>query len=168
MKVTSQSLREFLKKLSTLGPVGFLPKGPGTWGTLATLPLVMLLAWAGPLVYMLFTVLLLPVGILAAQTYEDDVGGHDHKEIVIDEVLGFLIAMTWLPMTWQSLLAGFLLFRVLDIFKPFPISYLDKKVPEGLGVVIDDLVAGLIVNIVLQYVYQHTMWLGEQVMVFTS
>lgn len=168
MKINSQVLREFLKKLATLFGVGFLPKGPGTWGTLFTLPLFMLLFWAGPFVYMLFTVLLLPVGILAAQTYEDDVGGHDHKEIVIDEVLGFLIAMTWLPMTWQSLLAGFLLFRVLDIFKPFPISYLDKKVPGGLGVVIDDVVAGLIVNLVLQYVYQHTMWLGEQVMVFTS
>ena len=168
MKVNSHALREFLKKIATLFGVGFLPKGPGTWGTLVTLPVVMLLTWAGPLVYMLLTILLLPVGILAAQTYEDDVGGHDHKEIVIDEVLGFLIAMTWLPMTWQSLLAGFLLFRVLDIFKPFPISYLDKKVPGGLGVVIDDVVAGLVVNIVLQYVYQHTSWLGEQMMVFTS
>jgi phosphatidylglycerophosphatase A len=66
------------------------------------------------------------------------------------------------------MLLGFLLFRVLDIFKPFPIGYLDKKIPGGLGVVIDDVAAGIIASLILQYIYQHTTWLGEQVMVFTS
>jgi phosphatidylglycerophosphatase A len=168
MKINSLWFRSFLKKIATFFGIGFFPKGPGTAGTVAAIPLVLLLSWAGPLIYMAFIILLLPVGILAAQVYEDDVGGHDHKEIVIDEVLGFLVAMTWLPMTWQSILAGFLLFRVLDIFKPFPISYLDEKVPGGLGVVVDDLVAGIVVSLILQYVYQHTSWLGSQVMVFTT
>lgn len=161
-------LRKFLKNLATFFGIGHIPKGPGTAGTLATIPLVLLLSWAGPLVYMIFVVLLLPIAIVAAQIYEDDHGGHDHKEIVIDEVLGFLIAMTWLPMTWKSMLVGFLLFRVLDIFKPFPIGYLDRKVPGGLGVVLDDVVAGIIVSLIMQYLYQHTSWLGVQVMVFTS
>lgn len=161
-------LRKFLKNLATFFGVGLVPKGPGTAGTVATIPLVLMLSWAGPLVYMAFVIFLLPVAVLAAQVYEDDHGGHDHKEIVIDEVLGFLIAMTWLPMTWKSMLAGFLLFRVLDIFKPFPIGYIDRKIPGGLGVVLDDVVAGVIASIILQYIYQHTSWLGEQVMVFTS
>lgn len=161
-------LRNFLKKLATFFGVGRFPKGPGTMGTLAAVPLVLLLSWAGPLVYMVFVVLLLPLAIIAAQIYEDDHGGHDHKEIVIDEVLGFLIAMTWLPMTWKAMLVGFLLFRVLDIFKPFPIGYLDRKIPGGLGVVLDDVVAGIIASLIMQYLYQHTSWLGAQVMVFSS
>ena len=168
MKVTVLWIRSLLKQVATFFGIGFFPKGPGTAGTFATIPLVLLLSWAGPLFYMAAVILLLPVAIIAAQVYEQDAGGHDHNEIVIDEVIGFLVAMTWLPMTWQSLLAGFLLFRVLDILKPFPISYLDEKVPGGFGVVVDDLFAGLVVNIILQYVYQHTSWLGAQVMVFNS
>ncbi len=161
-------IRNFLKKMATFFGVGFFPKGPGTAGTLAAIPFVLLLSWAGPLIYMAAEIILLPLAVLAAQIYEDDEGGHDHKEIVIDEVLGFLITMTWLPMTWKSMLVGFLLFRVLDIFKPFPIGYLDKEIRGGFGVVIDDVAAGVIASIVLQYIYQHTSWLGAQVMVFSS
>lgn len=161
-------IRNFFKNLATFFGIGYFPKSPGTAGTLATIPLVLLLSWAGPLVYMSFVILLLPLAILAAQIYQEDNGGHDRQEIVIDEVIGFLIGMTWLPMTWNSILMGFLLFRVLDIFKPFPIGYLDKKVPGGLGVVIDDVVAGIITSLILQYIYQHTSWLGQQVMVYTS
>ena len=164
----SHWLRPFLKKLATFFGVGFFPKSPGTAGTVATIPLVLLLSWAGPLVYMGFVILFLPIAIWAAQVYQDDTGGHDRQEIVVDEVIGFLITMTWLPMTWKSMLLGFLLFRVLDILKPFPIGYLDKKIPGGLGVVIDDVVAGVIASLILQYIYQHTSWLGEQVMVFQS
>jgi phosphatidylglycerophosphatase A len=161
-------LRKILKQLATFFGIGFFPKGPGTMGTLATIPLVLLLSWAGPLAYMAFVILLLPLAVIAAQIYEDDKGGHDHKEIVIDEVLGFMITMTWLPMTWKAMLAGFLLFRVLDIFKPFPIGYLDRKIPGGFGVVLDDVAAGIIASIILQYIYQHTSWLGGQLMVFNS
>jgi phosphatidylglycerophosphatase A len=161
-------LQGFLKQLATLFGLGRVPKGPGTVGTLATIPLFMLLTWAGPFVYMIVTLLLVPVAILSAQAYENSVEGHDHKEIIIDEVVGFLVAMTWLPMTWNAILIGFLLFRALDILKPFPIGYLDKKVPGGFGVVADDLVAGIIASVILQILYQHTYLLGSQVMVFTS
>ena len=122
----------------------------------------------GPLLYMAAIILLLPVAIISAEMYEQNSGSHDSKEIVIDEVLGFLITMTWLPISWQSFGFGFLLFRVLDIWKPFPISYLDKKIQGGLGVVIDDVAAGIVANLILQLVYTKTMWLGSQVIVTGS
>ncbi len=158
-------MRNFLVQLATFFGVGRLPKVPGTWGTLATLPLAWLLMQTGPIIYMIAVVLLLPVAILAAEIYEQETGSHDSGAIVIDEVLGFLITMTWLPINWRSFVLGFLLFRLLDIWKPFPISYLDKKIPGGLGVVIDDVAAGIVANVILQIVYAKTMWLGSQVFV---
>lgn len=161
-------MRSFLVRLSILFGVGRLPKGPGTWGTLATLPLAFLLMKAGPLWHMAFVILFLPVSVVAAEFHEQEHGGHDAKEVVIDEVIGFTIAMTWLPLTWQSFAAGFVLFRFFDILKPWPISVLDRKVPGGLGVVIDDVAAGLIVNVILQWVVANTMWLGVQTIVVSS
>jgi phosphatidylglycerophosphatase A len=149
--------------VATVGGIGRIKKAPGTWGTLAAVPLSVLLNWAGPLVAMGFILLLIPVGIVASQFYENQAGGHDHPEIVIDEVIGFLIAMTWLPMTWQAYVFGFVLFRFLDIVKPFPIGYMDKKIPGGVGVVADDVMAGALANIALQYLYSQTTWLGVQI-----
>lgn len=156
-------MRQFLKRSATLFGVGLAKKAPGTWGTLATLPFVWLLMQAGPFVYMAFAFLLLPVSIMACEIYEQATKKHDMPEVVIDEALGIIITMTWLPISWQSFAAGFILFRVLDIFKPFPIGYLDRKVKGGLGVVVDDVVAGILANIVLQIVYTKTTWLGVQV-----
>ena len=159
-------MRNLLKNIAIFFGAGLSPKAPGTVGTLAALPLVFFLAKTGPLIYMVAILLLLPLGIVSAEIYEQDKGGHDHKEIVIDEVLGILIAMTWVPITWQSLLIGFVLFRVLDIFKPFPIGYIDKKIQGGLGVMADDVAAGIIANICMQLIYTHTALLGvQQVMV---
>lgn len=146
---------------------GKIKKAPGTWGTVGAIPLWYLLSLAGPLIYMSFVILFLPITILVAELYERRHGGHDHPEIVIDEVIGFLVTMVWLPHTWQSLVFGFLLFRLLDIWKPFPIIYLDKKIQGGLGVVIDDLAAGIIASLILQYLYTHTGWLGEQVVLLS-
>ena len=86
----------------------------------------------------------------------------DPKEVVIDEVAGFLVAMTWLPLSWSSFLAAFLLFRLFDVWKPLFIGYLDKNVKGGLGIVADDLAAGIVTNIILQVVYQQTDWLGHK------
>ncbi|KHD89672.1 MAG: phosphatidylglycerophosphatase [Bdellovibrio sp. ArHS] len=162
---SSQIMRGFLKQLAILFGVGRFPKGPGTVATLATIPLVILLWKTGPLVYMAAIVLLLPVGIAACEVYEQDQGGHDHKEIVIDEVLGFLITMVWLPLTWQAILIGFALFRLLDITKPLFIGYLDRKIQGGLGVMVDDVAAGIIASLIMQVLYTQTNWLGSQVLV---
>lgn len=151
--------------VSTWFGVGFSPKAPGTFGTLAAIPLALLTMWAGAFLHMGITFVLLMVGIFTCDLYEKKLGGHDHQEMVVDEVVGFLITMTWLPMTWQSFVAGFLLFRLLDIWKPFPIRYIDKKVQGGIGVMVDDVAAGVIANILLQYLYTHTNWLGAQMLV---
>lgn len=141
---------------------GLSPVAPGTMGSLATLPVIWLISFAGPLFHMGFIVFLFPIGLWAAEMYERTSGRHDSKEIVIDEVLGMLITMVWLPMTWQAMLLGFVLFRVLDILKPFPIGLIDKKVQGGLGVIADDVVAGILANIALQVIYSQTNWLGVQ------
>ena len=149
--------------VATCGFVGRIRPAPGTWGTLWGIPLGLLLIRLGPLGYMVATGVLIMVAIVAAQLHEavhagdvDSSGAprdmHDSQEVVIDEVAGYLVAFTWLPLNWTAVLAAFVLFRALDIFKPFPISWLDRNVKGGLGTVVDDLAAGLVANIVLQVV----------------
>ena len=161
-------MQKLMIRLATFFGVGKLPKAPGTWGTLAALPLVFVMAQLGPIYYMIGTFLLLMVAIFSAEIYEKHSQSHDAKEVVIDEVLGILITMTWLPITWQSFVFGFILFRVLDIWKPFPIGFLDKRIQGGLGVVIDDVAAGIIANILLQLIYAKTAWLGVQSVVISG
>lgn len=99
-------------------------------------------------------------GAYIAQRYETFTAAHDPGEVVIDEVAGYVIAMTWLPLTWQSFVAAFVVFRFFDILKPYPINRIDQKVSGGLGTMLDDVAAGLVSNILLQVVYQNTSWLG--------
>lgn len=162
------AINGFLFHLATFFGVGRLPKAPGTWGTLATIPLSALLLWLGPLWQMIFIALFLPLSIWSAQVYFEKTGVEDPSEVVVDEVIGFLITMVWLPMTWQSFVASFLLFRLLDVAKPFPIGYLDRKGKGGVGIVIDDVAAGIIANILLQLAVTHTNWLGVQSVVITQ
>ena len=152
-------------QLATLFGIGKIGKAPGTMGTLATIPLVIFFSWLGPYFYMGFVLLLAPLAVVACSVYEKNREGHDHKEVVIDEVLGFMITMIWLPMTWQSLLIGFALFRLLDITKPLFIGYLDKKVQGGLGVVVDDVAAGIIASLIMQFLYTETNWLGVRLLI---
>lgn len=163
-----QNMRLFFAQMATVFGVGKLPKAPGTWGTLISLPLAWALMQFGPLIYMFSIILFLPIAVAAAEMYQRVHHTHDAQEVVIDEVMGFLITMTWLPIGWQSFVFGFLLFRLLDIWKPFPINYLDQKIQGGLGVVIDDVAAGMIANLILQQVYARTMWLGTQAIVIGS
>lgn len=155
-------MRTFFKLLATWFGVGRLRPAPGTWGTLAAVPLAVLLAYVGPFAHMIFCVFLLVVSITAAEVYEQDKGEHDSSEIVIDEVLGYLIAVTWLPFTWQSFVLGFLLFRLFDIWKPLFIGLMDRKLKGGVGTVLDDVAAGIVANVILQIIYYKTALLGWQ------
>jgi phosphatidylglycerophosphatase A len=122
---------------------GLSPKAPGTMGTLAAIPLWWLLAQLPLTSYLIVVLIAAVVGITICGRAADQMGVHDHGGIVWDEFVGFWIAMAALPITWQSLILGFVLFRLFDILKPWPISWLDKKVSGGFGIMIDDVIAGL-------------------------
>ena len=153
---------KWIEILATAGYLGKAPKAPGTVGTLAGIPIVFVLYSLGELSYMLGAFLLCIFAIFVAEAYESKNDVHDASEIVIDEVAGYVIAMTWLPLTWQSLVGSFILFRIFDALKPFPIGWLDRKIKGGLGVVVDDVAAGMIANVILQIIFTKTNWLGYQ------
>ncbi len=155
-------MHQFWYLIATFGGIGRLPKMPGTWASIAALPLVFWLMKFGPLVYMTSVFIVLLLGIFACNWVEKTRETHDQGDLVIDEVVGILITMTWLPITWQSFVLGLLLFRLLDIWKPFPVSFLDRRIKGGLGVMLDDVAAGMIANLILQVVFTKTNWLGSQ------
>lgn len=129
---------------------GAAPKAPGTFGTIAAIPLYLLLRDLSPLQYLLLVVVLFVLGIWLCDRTSRDLGVHDHGGIVWDEWVGLLIALWLLPPGWVWLLAGFLLFRLFDIFKPWPINWLDRRVGGGFGIMVDDLLAGLYALAILQ------------------
>lgn len=121
---------------------GLAPKAPGTFGTLAAIPLYLVMSGLSPQVYGLITLFLAIVGIYICGYCAKAVNVHDHPAIVWDEIVGYLITMFMMPVSLTNIVLGFLLFRVFDILKPWPISILDKKVKGGFGIMIDDVVAG--------------------------
>ena len=121
---------------------------PGTMGTVAAIPLYLTLMLLNPWLYLATTVLSVVLGIAICERAAKKLDSHDFGGIVWDEVAGFLITMCWLPLTWQSLLAGFALFRFFDIVKPWPIRWLDRHVEGGFGIMLDDVVAGIFAAIV--------------------
>jgi phosphatidylglycerophosphatase A len=152
--------KRVLEALATGFYLGKIPFMPGTWGTLLGLPLAWVFAQGSPVGYMIKAVLFLFFAVAVAEFYEREFKAHDPKEIVIDEIIGYVIAMTWLPLTWQSFLAAFIVFRFFDIVKPPPIRAIDRRVKGGFGTVMDDVAAGLASSVVLQIVLTETTWLG--------
>jgi phosphatidylglycerophosphatase A len=122
---------------------GLSPKAPGTVGTIAAIPLWYLLVQLPPQTYVVVVAICVIIGIFICGSAADKLGVHDHGGIVWDEFVGFWITMAFLPVSYVSVLVGFILFRLFDIFKPWPISWLDKNIGGGLGIMIDDVVAGL-------------------------
>ena len=129
---------------------GLAAKAPGTFGTLAAVPLVVLLLLLGNNYLLLFAVAGSLLGIYVCGKTAHDIGEHDHRAIVWDEVVGYAITMLWAPLHWQTILLGFVLFRLFDIVKPWPISLLDRHVHGGLGIMLDDIAAGVAACLTLQ------------------
>lgn len=123
---------------------GLSPKAPGTAGTLATVPLVYFLQQQTLLVYIVVTLFVLATGSWVCGYAAKKLQVHDHSAIVYDEVAGFLITMLMVPAGWQWMLVGFVLFRFFDAVKPWPISWFDKNVHGGFGIMFDDVVAGAV------------------------
>jgi len=128
---------------------GLLPKAPGTAGTLVAIPIVMLVAACGWQVHALFAAVAVLVGIPLCGASARRLGVHDHPGIVWDEIAGYLITMLAVPATWQWLIAGFVLFRFFDILKPWPIREADHSLTGGLGIMLDDVIAGLFAGAIL-------------------
>ncbi len=123
--------------------VGHLPKAPGTWGSIAALLPWMLVKSLSLPFYLLFLVTVFLVGFLAAGSAEKILDRADAGPIVIDEFLGMFITLTLAPDHPAAWILGFLLFRVFDILKPFPVSWFDQRIHGGIGIMMDDVVAGL-------------------------
>lgn len=131
---------------------GLAKKMPGTCGTLAAVPLYWLLANSGVGVYALLTLLVLLVGVPICGKAAEKLGDHDFGGIVWDEVAGYLVTMWFVPFSWTAAGMGFVLFRLFDIIKPWPIKWADRKVHGGLGIMLDDVLAGLLAGAVMQMV----------------
>ena len=140
------------KRVSMKNPVHFLALGfgsgliplmPGTFGSLAALPLLIPFIWLSPFALLIAAVLASVVGIYLCGKTADDMQVHDHGSIVWDEVAGILLTFLWVPLSPLTVLLGFVLFRVFDILKPWPIKPIDKYLAGGLGIMLDDVVAGI-------------------------
>lgn len=132
---------------------GLAPKAPGTFGTLAAVPLFLLMSSLSPLFYALLVLVVCISGIYICGKAAKDVGVHDHGAIVWDEFAGFFITMFMIPVSWQSVLVGFILFRIFDIAKPWPISVADKKLTGGFGIMFDDVLAGLFSLVIMHIIF---------------
>jgi phosphatidylglycerophosphatase A len=140
--------------VATFFGIGHLHPGPGTWGSAATVLLWAILAHFIPLnlqtpTAIAVAIFVTTIGIPAATQVARAFGKKDPQFVVIDEVAGQLIALIGAPLTWKTFLAGFILFRAFDIIKPPPVRQLER-LPEGIGIVLDDVAAGLFALLVMQ------------------
>ena len=150
--------KQALKKVVLGSPAGFLafgfgsglsPFAPGTMGTLVAIPFIFALRSLGAPGFWLVLVLMFLLGVGLCGHVSHKLGVHDHGGIVWDEMVGYWLAAAFVPLQWPWLLAAFVLFRIFDIFKPWPIRQLDEKVSGGFGIMIDDVVAALFTLIIL-------------------
>ena len=140
--------RQLWINLATLGPVGRIRPAPGTWGSLAALLPAAGMAMAGDWLLEIGVVVACIIGVKAADIYQAHSGKKDASEVVIDELAGQWIALLVIPFDWRWWLTAFLLFRLFDIAKPGPVK-MAERLPGGIGVMADDVVAGVLVATLL-------------------
>jgi phosphatidylglycerophosphatase A len=136
--------------LATGGWIGFSPVAPGTFGSLAALPICLLMSSMA-----VGSASIVVVGLIGFSTWvvhaaEKLEARKDPSQVVLDEICGMAIALFALPFTPFFIMGGFALFRVFDILKPFPIRWVDRRVPGGLGIMMDDIIAGIFANGVIR------------------
>lgn len=133
---------------------GLAPVAPGTVGTLAAVPLYLLLAGLDPVGYLLIAAVLFALGVWLCDVTTRALGVHDHSSIVWDEWVGYLLTMVAAPAGWAWPLVGFVLFRIFDIAKPWPIRWVDRRIGGGFGIMLDDLLAAVPAWLLLQALAQ--------------
>ncbi len=129
---------------------GLAPKAPGTFGTLAAIPFYLALQSLSLPLYIAFIAIASLAGIAICGRTSRDMGVHDHPGIVWDEFCGFWVTMIAAPAGWTWIALGFMFFRIFDIWKPWPIKLADKHIHGGLGIMLDDLLAGFLAFLALQ------------------
>jgi len=125
---------------------GLIPFAPGTWGSMAALPFAVMSNSLGAFFSSLCIAFMLIISIPVAGRAAQIMRMEDPPSVVIDEAAGIFVTLFLIPVTWKAIIAGFVLFRIFDIFKPFPVGLIDKKVRGGTGIVLDDLMAGIYAN----------------------
>ena len=130
--------------------IGKIPLAPGTFGSLIGLPLCFLLAEIQLSAAIIAVLLIIALAIWISNVAERTLERKDPGCIVIDEIAGMVVTLIGLPFNLTTATIGFILFRILDILKPFPIRILDKRLPGGLGIVADDVVAGIFANVLIR------------------
>ncbi|MCG6896500.1 MAG: phosphatidylglycerophosphatase A [Thiocapsa sp.] len=128
---------------------GLVPRAPGTAGTLAAIPLWLLLSPLDRPLYLVVLVFFVLIGVWACGRTARDLQSEDPSAIVWDEWVGFLVTMIAAPAGWVWVVAGFLLFRLLDIWKPWPIRLADRSIGGGIGIMLDDLIAGAMAAVLI-------------------
>jgi phosphatidylglycerophosphatase A len=128
---------------------GTIPVAPGTFGTLLAIPFYLFLRELPLTYYLIFVVLFIAFSSWLCDYVSRDIHVHDHPGMCIDEFAGFFVTMIAAPHSWVWIVLGFCLFRIFDILKPWPINYLDKNVPGGFGMVIDDVAAGILAFVIM-------------------
>lgn len=129
---------------------GAMPFAPGTFGTLLAIPFYLLLQPLPLPSYIFFVIAFIIASSWICDRVSREIHEHDHPGMCIDEFAGFFVTMINAPAGWMWVLAGFLLFRLFDIWKPWPIHVMDEKIHGGFGMVLDDVVAGIFAMIILQ------------------
>ena len=128
---------------------GLSPKAPGTMGTLVAIPVYLLLFYCGQEIYYAATLVGLVAGVFICGYTASVIGVDDPKGAVWDEIIGYLITMIGLPLSWVWVVGGFLLFRLFDIWKPWPIGWVDRNVKGGVGIMFDDVIAAIFACVLL-------------------
>ena len=139
--------------LSSWFGIGLAPKAPGTFGTLGAVPLAIVFSYFGFLYQGIAIIVIIPLALWSSEVSRKLLGREDPQVIVIDEVAGLLLAVFLFPLSLLSIILGFVLFRFFDILKPFPVRLIDQKVKGGLGIVLDDLMAGIYANLCLRIIF---------------
>lgn len=129
---------------------GLIPIAPGTWGTLAAIPLYLLINSQTAATYLIITILAFIAGIWICHKVSTDLGLNDYSGIVWDEIVGYLLTMYKAPFDIKWMIIGFLLFRLFDIWKPQPIRYIEQNINGGLGVMLDDILAAIPAWLIMQ------------------
>ena len=154
-KPTDIALKTFAGFFSFGFGSGLSPFAPGTFGTLAAIPLYLVLVQLSWPMYAFLVFVAFVVGVKLCDITGSRLGVHDYGGIVWDEFVGYWITMFLIPFSWQNVVVGFFVFRFFDIIKPFPIGWLDKKVSGGFGVMIDDVLAGIYSMLVMLLVSKY-------------